>query len=93
MLSLTSCTLTVPNLKVYRDKGDLGAHFAFTNSSETGEVTKYDWDLIRFGQFCMNEEDFAKNQLFVEEACQITKGCKIEQVRQNYLLFSKRIKK
>lgn len=90
---ISGCSLTVPDMKVFRDKGDLGAHYAYTNSSGTGDVNKPDWDLIRFGQFCMNEEDFAKNQLFIEEACQITKGCKLEKLKENYMLFVKRLKK
>jgi hypothetical protein len=32
----------------------------------------------------MNEEDFAKNQKFIEQACQKTKGCKMEELITNY---------
>lgn len=83
----SGCTLTVPNLEVCRDKGRLGAHCAFTNAGPSRDIPVGVWNETRFGQFCMTEEVFARNQLFVEQACELSKNCKLEEVRKAYKLL------
>lgn len=81
---LASCSLTVPNIEVCRDKGPLGARCAFTNSGPSRDIPLETWEIARFGQFCMKEDAFAKNQLFFEQACELIKNCKVEEVKAAY---------
>lgn len=84
--------LTVPNIEVCRDKGALGAHCSFTNVDVTRDISRADWDNERFGQFCMNEKEFARNQLFFEQACELMKNCDVETLKKEFLEFLKRSK-
>lgn len=94
-LTLTSCDgtkLELPNTEWCRDKGALGAHCNKQNTDEPRNIDKATWDAGRFGMFCASEEDFAANQLFLEQACLKTKGCDIEKLHNLYQKFIHRIK-
>jgi hypothetical protein len=88
---VSGCSLTVPNIEVCRDKGELGARCGFTNNGPSRDIPLDAWQQERFGQFCMKEVDFAKNQKFFEEACLLVKGCKIEDVRKSYKILIKNL--
>ena len=80
--------MSVPNLEVCVDKGILGAFCAYTNTDKTRDVEERAWAVERFGYFCMSPENFAKNQRFFEEACEQTKNCKIEELRERFEKFN-----
>ena len=77
---VSGCSITVPNIEVCRDKSSLGAHCAWTNSGPSRDIPIEEWQSYRFGNFCMSEEAFAKNQKFIEQACELTKGCDVEKL-------------
>lgn len=82
---VSSCSLKVPNILWCRDSGSLGAFCAETNTEVEFSLSKSEWDERRFGQFCTDEKGFAKNQQFIEEACERVKGCDIEKLRAEYM--------
>lgn len=81
----------MPNLEVCRDKGELGAHCAFTNAGESYDLEKDEWDNRRFGQFCLSEEDFAADTKFAEQACEKMNGCDIQKLRKEMKEMRKRL--
>lgn len=85
-------TIDVPNAEVCRDKGPLGAHCAFTNHGDSHDIVLHDWDLQRFGYFCMSEVDFAATQKFIEQACEKHQDCNIVVVRKLFQEFKNRMK-
>ena len=89
---VSGCSVTVPNIEVCRDKGVLGAHCAFTNHGPSRDIPLEVWQNERLGQFCLKEVDFARNQLFFEQACQLMKNCKIEQVKIKHAELLKLLK-
>ncbi len=84
---LASCgkKLTAPNNQICRDKGSLGARCNYTNEQRPTDLSEEAWRDKRFGMFCMNETAFAANQLFIEQACELVKGCDIEKLRAEYM--------
>lgn len=92
-ICLASCgKLTEYNTEWCRDKGILGAHCNWTHEGEASDPDKESWDEKRFGMFCTSEESFAANQLFFEQACEKTKGCKVEELKKKYREFVKILK-
>ena len=89
---VSGCSVTVPNVEVCRDKSILGAHCAFTNAGDSRDIPPEEWQDYRIGMFCMKEVDFARNQLFFEQACQLMKNCKIEQVKIKHAELLKLLK-
>ncbi len=79
---LSACSLEVPNVNWYRDKGPLGARMTNTVSGESKDISKPEWDEIRFGMFCTDEMSFAKYQKFIEDACAMTKKCHVKDVNK-----------
>lgn len=89
---VSGCQLSVPNIEVCRDKGALGAHCAHTNDNQIRDIPFEEWQDVRFGQFCMVEEDFAKNQKFVEQACQMVNKCDVEKLIKAYESLRRNLK-
>lgn len=84
---LASCSLSVPNNEVCADKGTLGARCAFTVSGPARNIAKAEWDEVRFGNFCMSPEAFAANQKFMEQACELVKGCDVVELKRLQMRF------
>ena len=73
------------------DQGMLGAFCAFTRQ-ESGEqrLTKRQWDRFREGMLCMQFDDFAKYQKFVERACQQNNNC-VDEAKREYEKFMRKM--
>lgn len=80
--ALAACQLEVPNADWYRDKGDLGARKTNTITGIGEDVSKEEWDNIRFGMFCTSETNFGNYQKFIEDACATTKNCVVKDVKK-----------
>ena len=89
---VSGCSVLVPNVEVCRDKSVLGAHCAFTNAGDSRDIPLEQWQDYRIGMFCMKEESFAANQKFIEQACELMKNCKIEQVKIKHAELLKLLK-
>lgn len=84
---VSGCQLEVPNTEVCRDKGALGARCNWTEVGEPRDISFEEWEVFRFGNFCMTEEAFAKHQKFIEQACEKTNGCSVSKLRLEYRKF------
>jgi hypothetical protein len=71
----------VPNIEVCRDKSILGAHCNWTVDGNARDIAWEEWREYRVGNFCMTEEAFAANQKFIEQACELTKGCDVKKLK------------
>lgn len=80
----SGCQLSVPNVEVCRDKSILGARCNWTEEGNPRDIPLEEWNEYRIGQFCMTEEAFAKNQKFIEQACERTNGCSVAKLRAEY---------
>jgi hypothetical protein len=90
---IAGCSLEVPNIEVCADKGILGAFCSYTNMDRIREVPERQWASERFGWFCMSPESFEKNQRFFEEACNQTKNCRLEELKERMRKFEANIEK
>lgn len=89
--ALGACSLSVPDADWYRDKGTLGARKTNTITGIGEDISKEEWDEIRFGMFCTSEENFGKYQKFIEDACAITKKCKVQDVKKAIEIIEKNL--
>ena len=88
--ALNACSNTVPNAEVCADMGHLGSFCAFTIRGPERRLSKRQWDQYRYGQLCMNVENFAKYQKFIERACQQNKNC-VEEAEVKFTEFENRM--
>ncbi len=82
----------IPDANWYRDKGSLGARMTNTITGQGRNVPKREWDMIRFGMLCTDEESYGKYKLFIERVCARTKKCSIEDMNEALKRIEKELK-
>lgn len=80
--------VTIPNVEICADEGDLGAFCKFTRKNQTRTLNLAQWDQQRFGWFCMASDSLAEYQSFIQHACNQEKNC-IEQANQTLRTFER----
>lgn len=68
-------TVTIPNVEICADEGDLGAFCKFTRSSVTRTIPKAQWDIMRAGWFFFTPDSLGEYQTFVSSSCNLNKNC------------------
>lgn len=61
------------------DQGELGATCFHTLTDETRDLSKADWDALRFGQVCSSAQTFADWKASILKLCKVSKACTYEQ--------------
>ena len=80
--------VTIPNVEICADEGDLGAFCKYTRKNQTRTLNLAEWDQQRFGWFCMDSDALDDYQSFIQHACNQEKNC-IEQATQTFRTFQR----
>lgn len=76
-LPLSGCVTPVPvkDHIFYGDQGSLGATYFHFLTDETGDLSRTDWDNLRFGYICEDAETFADWKTIIEQLCSDSGDC------------------
>lgn len=78
-LSLSGCgSVTIKNAEWCADMGELGASCFHTVSDDARELSKEEWDALRFGQVCTGPDNFANWKAAILKFCSRTKICSFD---------------
>jgi hypothetical protein len=92
LLLLGACaTNTIPNVEICLDEEmpltDLGAFCKFTRPPNAQRnLTRAQWDAIRFGRFSLDAKALGQYQAFVKTACNQDQNCQDEAAQYGNLL-------
>jgi len=87
LLLLSSCSITVPNIKVCRDRDGEG-FCVETLSAETEIIPEEEWPQIRETQFHIFPAGWEKLKVFILKACSLEQvTCKDEEVEKQIALI------
>lgn len=81
LVTLQACQVAkvkVSDRTWYADAGNLGAAEFHTLSDKTRDISKPEWDKIRFGLFCTSSDTFTEMKINEETLCEETGRCDYE---------------
>lgn len=88
-LLLSACTVKINDSEFCADIGSLGATCFQLLSDHRRDISKAQWDKLRFGQICETPDVFANLKSAIESLCQNTNNCTYEQKEQVAQFFTK----
>lgn len=76
LLVFCGCTqIQISDDTFYADKGPLGAVEIHTLTAGTTDISPAQWNNLRFGMICTDENTFAKWKADIETLCSYTSEC------------------
>lgn len=76
LLLLSGCvSIKVKDQTFYGDEGTLGATYFHFLTEDTGDVSKTDWDNLRFGYICEDADTFADWKALIQKLCSDSGDC------------------
>lgn len=77
-LSLSCAQVKIKDQAWWADIGDEGAIELHTLSPEQKDISKSDWDKMRFGMLCTTTDVFSENKKNILKLCEDNPRCTIE---------------
>lgn len=78
-LLLSSCAqVPIKDQEWFGDEGSLGAHAFHTLTNDERQVSKDEWDNLRFGMVCSKAESLADTKAVIEKLCSEANNCTYE---------------
>lgn len=82
LLSLTSCTVKIPDIEICADLSTLGATCVTSISGKQRDIEKEQWDKDRYGQLCMTSESYGEIKKAILKLCKNSNICVEEAKKQ-----------
>jgi len=70
LLTLTSCSLTIPNIEICRDRG-LEGHCVKTITEEERIIPEHEWPDFRYNTFHIEDKSWGELKKFMLKACSL----------------------
>lgn len=91
VLNLSACaSVTINDAEWCADAGELGASCFHTLTDEARDLSKEEWDALRFGQVCTGPDNFANWKAAILKFCSRTKICSFD-FKKKVIEFSEKV--